>query len=107
MVRKTYYFITIIILCVLQLTGCEKKPYDIRFERETINFGTVDAGTQVKVAFKFKNTGIETIEIKLVRPTCGCILPGDWDQTVESGKTGEIPVTYNTEVYEGEVQKVT
>jgi hypothetical protein len=107
MVKKLYGIVTIIILCFLQLTGCEKKPYDIKFEKEIINFGTVDAGTQVKVAFKFKNTGKETIEIKLVRPTCGCILPGDWDQTIESGKTGEVPVTYNTDVYEGEVQKVT
>jgi hypothetical protein len=107
MIRKMYGIITIIILCFFPLTGCEKKPYDIKFEKEIIDFGTVDEGTQVKAEFTFKNMGKETIEIKLVRPTCGCILPGDWDQTVEPGKSGVVPVTYNTEVYEGKVQKIT
>ncbi|MBN1697150.1 MAG: DUF1573 domain-containing protein [Spirochaetales bacterium] len=105
MTRKIYCF-TIIAFCLSVSVGCEKKPFDIKFEKETIDFGTVDAGENVEAVFRFKNLGTETIEIKLVRPTCGCIIAGDWDQTVEPGETGRIPVTFNSGVYEGEVRKV-
>ncbi len=98
---------TVIIICSLSLLSCEKQPFDIKFEAETINFGTVIGGKTVNAVFKFKNTGTETIEIKVVRPTCGCLAPGEWDHTVEPGKIGRIPVAYNTEIFEGEVSKIT
>jgi hypothetical protein len=106
--KRTVGIIAIIVtvVCIFGLAGCEKEPYGIKFEREVIDFGRVEGGTNVDVVFKFKNTGRETIEIKLVRPTCGCTAPGDWDQSVEPGKTGKIPVTYNTEIFEGEVAKI-
>ncbi|MBN2534937.1 MAG: DUF1573 domain-containing protein [Spirochaetales bacterium] len=107
MLKNIFHSIVIIIIfCFLCLWGCEKEPYAIKFEKETIDIGTVEGGINVDVVFRFRNTGKETIEIKVVRPTCGCTAPGDWDQTVKSGKTGEIPVTYNTEVLEGEVSRV-
>jgi len=105
--RRKIPFISIIIIPFLfYITGCSKPPYDIKFEKEEIDIGTVSAGTNVDVVFKFKNKGSESIHIKLVRPTCGCTLPGDWDQTVKPGKTGRIPITYATEMFEGEVHKV-
>lgn len=97
----------IMILCFLNLLSCEKDPFGIKFDSETIDFGKVEGGTDVKAVFRFKNTGKETIEIKVVRPTCGCIVAGDWDQSVKSGKYGKIPVTYNTEILEGEAAKIT
>lgn len=107
MQKNIYLFIALLIfLSFLCVTGCEKDPYGIKFQTETIDFGTVEGGTNIDVVFKFRNTGRETIHIKLVRPTCGCTAPGDWDQSVKSGKTGAIPVTYNTEIFEGEVSRV-
>ncbi|MBN2442758.1 MAG: DUF1573 domain-containing protein, partial [Spirochaetales bacterium] len=108
MLRKNCIITTMIIcICFLGLTSCEKKPFDIRFDAEEINFGTVVGGTTVNAVFQFKNMGTETIEIKVVRPTCGCIAAGDWDATTKPGEIGRIPVDYNTEAFEGEVSKIT
>jgi Protein of unknown function (DUF1573) len=40
-----------------------------------------------------------------VQPTCGCTTAGDWTRRVEPGKTGTIPIQFNTANYAGPVVK--
>src|SRR5436189_6374552 len=64
----------------------------IQFADMTFDFGKIDSGTLVKHEFVFTNTGSATLEIKDVKPGCGCTAAGTWDKTVEPGKTGIIPL---------------
>ena len=77
----------------------------IEFDSVTFDFGKVDSGTVIKHDFIFTNTGTATLEIKDVHPACGCTLVGTWDKSVESGKTGRIPLQFNSTNYGGEVTK--
>jgi len=67
----------------------------IQFEMPNYDFGKSKAGDPVKYTFVFTNVGTETLEIKNVRPGCGCTTAGEWTKKVEPGKTGTIPIQVN------------
>jgi hypothetical protein len=77
----------------------------ITFDSPEFDFGKVDSGTLVKHEFVFTNTGTQLLEVSGVRPGCGCTTAGDWDKSVEPGKTGKIPVQFNSAGYGGPVNK--
>ncbi len=77
----------------------------IQFAEPTFDFGKVNSGEPVKHEFVFTNIGKATLEIKDVRPGCGCTTAGTWDKTVEPGKTGNIPLQFNSANYSGTVTK--
>src|SRR5262249_8072316 len=64
----------------------------IQFSTPTFDFGKVEAGTAIKHDFIFTNTGNAVLEIRDVKPSCGCTTAGQWDRLVQPGKTGSIPV---------------
>jgi hypothetical protein len=69
------------------------------------DFGRLSSGEVVQHDFVFTNTGTATLEIKDVRPGCGCTTAGSWDRRVEPGKTGVIPVQFNSTGFNGTVSK--
>jgi hypothetical protein len=77
----------------------------ITFESKVFEFGKVASGDVVKHEYTFTNTGTETLEITGVRPGCGCTTSGNWDRTVEPGKTGKIPVELNSKGFGGDIKK--
>jgi hypothetical protein len=77
----------------------------IRFAETTFDFGKVTAGEVTRHNFVFTNTGSATLEIKDVRPGCGCTTAGTWDKTVAPGKTGVIPLQFNSAGFSGAVTK--
>src|SRR6266496_3279424 len=77
----------------------------IQFAEIVYDFGKVNSGEPVKHDFVFTNIGKATLEIKDVRPGCGCTTAGTWDKTVEPGKTGIIPLQFNSANYSGTVTK--
>src|SRR6266496_1526183 len=79
----------------------------IQFAELVHDFGKVNSGDVLKHEFVFTNTGTATLEIKDVRPGCGCTTAGTWDKQVESGKTGVIPLQFNSVSYSGTVGKST
>jgi hypothetical protein len=78
----------------------------IEFADPNFDFGKVDSGMAVKHDFIFTNTGDQPLEIKDVRPACGCTTAGSWDKNVEPGKTGKISIQFNSAGYSGAVHKV-
>jgi Protein of unknown function (DUF1573) len=68
----------------------------IEFATDVFNFGKVSSGEVVRHDFVFTNVGDATLEIKEVRPGCGCTTAGTWDKRVEPGKTGTIPLQFNS-----------
>src|ERR1041385_3619034 len=77
----------------------------IQFDNTTYDFGKIDAGTIVKHSYIFTNTGNQVLEIKSVQPSCGCTTAGTFDRRVEPGKTGSIPLEFNSGGWDGQVAK--
>ena len=77
----------------------------IQFDSTTYDFGRVVAGTMVKHDYVFTNVGDATLQITGVTPGCGCTTIGQWTHEVEPGKTGVIPIQFNSTMYNGSVTK--
>jgi Protein of unknown function (DUF1573) len=81
------------------------KSPKIVFAATSFDFGEVESGTAVKHEFWFTNTGQALLEVKDVRPGCGCTTAGEWDKQVAPGASGKIPVQFNSAGYGGAVSK--
>ncbi len=77
----------------------------IQFAESIYDFGTADSGATVRHEFVFTNSGNQLLEVTHVRPSCGCTTAGTWDHQVEPGKTGRIPIQFNTRGFGGPVKK--
>ena len=49
--------------------------------------GTVPQGEMVEVDFSILNEGTDTLQVKAVRPTCGCTV-ADYDKEIKAGGEG-------------------
>ncbi|MFI5148339.1 MAG: DUF1573 domain-containing protein [Bacteroidia bacterium] len=69
------------------------------FEKETIDFGTINQGADGVRTFKFKNTGHAPLIITEVKGECGCTtLPDGWPkEPIKPGASGIIKVKYDTQ----------
>jgi Protein of unknown function (DUF1573) len=77
----------------------------IQLAETTFHFGKVTAGQVVRHDFLFTNVGSAVLTIKEVRSGCGCISADNWDKTVEPGKTGKIPLQFNSAAFHGTTSK--
>lgn len=68
----------------------------IQFDSQSYDWGRVLMGTQVRHDFVFTNTGDATLKITGVIPGCHCTTVGDWTREVEPGKTGIIPIKFDS-----------
>ena len=68
------------------------------------NMGKVAQGELLDIDFAIVNEGDETLEIKAVRPTCGCTV-ADWDREIAPGKTGYIKAKLDTRDFSGPISK--
>src|SRR5574344_1664057 len=76
----------------------QEKGAKIVFEKTSYDYGTIAAGDNGEVIFKFKNEGSAPLIINNVTSSCGCTKPKWTTQPIEAGKGGEIKVTYNTNI---------
>jgi hypothetical protein len=75
----------------------------IQFETMVHDFGKAVSGEPVKYSYIFTNGGDQVLEVTGVQ-ACGCIT-ADWTRKVEPGKTGAIPISFNSTGYGGVVGK--
>jgi len=80
-------------------------PPRIVFEKLVHDFGEIKRGDAAKYSFIFTNTGAETLKVLEVRPGCGCTTAGNWEKEVAAGKTGSIPLQFNSSGFSGTVFK--
>ena len=81
------------------------KTPEIFFENPNFDFGKSYKGDKVEHVYKFENRGKATLEIKKVKPSCGCTAAVLSNSTVLPGEAGEIKATFNTGSYQGKVKK--
>lgn len=60
------------------------------------NYGKIDEGQVLNVAFRFKNTGDKPLVIKDVRPGCGCTAANPPDKPILPGEEGVINATFDS-----------
>ena len=77
----------------------------IQFATPVYDFGRAKSGEPVKYTYVFTNTGDQLLIINSVHPGCSCTSAGDWTKQVEPGKTGHIPIQFNTMGYNSPVVK--
>ena len=66
--------------------------------------GTVAQGEILEVSFELINEGDETLEIRAVRPTCGCTV-ASFDREIPAGKSGFVKATLDTGDFSGPISK--
>ncbi len=79
----------------LSLTA-QDKAAKIEFKAETVDYGTIEKGSDGIRVFEFTNTGDAPLIISKVSSSCGCTIPKKPEEPVLPGKTGEIQVKYDT-----------
>ncbi|MBC5992370.1 DUF1573 domain-containing protein [Pontibacter cellulosilyticus] len=86
----------LLLLCFIFVVGTANAQGELKFEKETHDFGTIAEGTQAAYEFKVKNVGNQPVIISAVQPSCGCTTP-DWTKDpILPGKTGVIRAMYNS-----------
>jgi hypothetical protein len=88
------------IVCIAQTQG----PV-ITFEKTDYDFGKIDGTRKVTYRFKVTNTGMTTLNITRVSPSCGCTstMLGKW--SLAPGESSEMEVSFDPRGYRGEVHK--
>jgi hypothetical protein len=73
----------------------------IEFASPVYDFGKAIGDDIVDCLFVFTNTGNALLEVTEVKPGCGCMKEGEWTRKVQPGKTGTIPVKFDSHHYTG------
>ncbi len=89
--------ITILFIGLISFSiNAQDKVAKIEFKSETIDYGTIEKGSDGKRVFEFTNTGDAPLIISKVTSSCGCTIPKWSKAPILPGKTGEIQVKYDT-----------
>ena len=68
------------------------------------DMGTVAQGAVVDIDFVISNEGTEALQIKAVRPTCGCTV-ADYDKEIPAGGRGAVKAKLDTKDFSGPISK--
>lgn len=79
----------------------------IQFESLNYDWGSVRQGTKVTHDYVFTNTGDAELQITGVHPGCHCTTVGEWTHQVEPGKTGVIPIRFDSTGFGGVIYRST
>ena len=87
--------------------NAQDKVAKIEFESETIDYGTIEKGSDGVRVFKFKNTGDAPLIVSNVKSSCGCTVPKKPEEPVMPGEKGKIEVSYDTKRLGGFSKSIT
>lgn len=89
--------ITILFIGLMSLSvNAQDKVAKIEFKSDTVDYGTIEKGSNGVRVFKFTNTGDAPLIISKVSSSCGCTIPKKPKGPILPGQTGEIEVKYDT-----------
>lgn len=69
----------------------------MKFERDTIDYGTIPHNADGYRVFKFTNVGKEPLLISNAHGSCGCTVPTAPTEPIPPGQSSEIKVHYATD----------
>ena len=68
----------------------------IEFKSDTIDYGTIEKGSNGVRVFEFTNTGDAPLIVSKVTSSCGCTVPNWSKDPILPGTDGKIEVKYDT-----------
>lgn len=77
----------------------------IRFDKETFDFGKVKAGEKVSAAFTITNAGDAELRIESVKSSCGCTIAQAGKQALAPGESTNIEAVFTSTGFSGQVSK--
>jgi hypothetical protein len=77
----------------------------IEVDKVLFDFGRISVGEKARHTYIITNTGDATLQITNVHPGCHCTTAGDWTHTIEPGKTGSIPVQFDSTGFSGNITR--
>jgi hypothetical protein len=77
----------------------------LEVDQVEIDGGEVEPGKMVDFVFPLRNTGQLPLEIQKVKPSCGCIIVGNFDHTIPPGGVGSVRAAIRTAGLRGQVTK--
>jgi hypothetical protein len=86
-------FFTVLVLGLISFSATAQ---EFKFEKETVDYGKIDKGSDGERVFVFTNIGDKPIVIERVKSSCGCTVPKKPEKPVMPGEKGEIKVSYAT-----------
>ena len=89
--------------CLIAATAFAEGPNMVVLEKVK-DVGTVAQGEVVDVNFEIANEGTEVLQVKAVRPTCGCTV-ASFDKEIAAGGTGAIKAKLDTKDFSGPISK--
>ena len=93
--KTTKYLNLILILFSVFLYAQQTFP-QIEFDSTTIDYGTIENGSNGERVFSFTNTGNADLIITNVKSSCGCTIPKKPEDPIAPGESSEIVVRYDT-----------
>lgn len=95
------------LMLVFTMAVLAQQPAQIKFDKTTVNFGTISEKSPVATCtFTFTNIGEQPLVINQAIASCGCTVPEYSKEPIPAGGKGEIKVTYNGEgKFPGHVKK--
>ncbi len=67
-----------------------------KFETKTVDYGTIEQGSERVRVLSFTNTGKSPLIISNVKGSCGCTVPSVPKEPIMPGASGEISINYDT-----------
>lgn len=70
-------------------------PSQLKWEKDTHEFGTIERNKPVSYEFTFTNTTKKDVLLKDVKASCGCTTPNWTKGVIKPGEKGTVIATYN------------
>lgn len=99
--KKIFFLLLIALAAATGTKAQEIKTPDpnapeITFEKEVIDYGTIEYNANGVREFKFKNTGKSALILQDVHSSCGCLVPTWPREPIKPGESDIIKVQYDT-----------
>jgi hypothetical protein len=97
------YFLAIILLA--SVASYAQTKTTVEFETKSQSFDSIPEGTQLKIVYRFKNTGSKDFQLFKVAPTCGCTVAEFPKYPIAPGAQDSIVATFDTNLRLGQQAK--
>lgn len=76
-------------------TQIPQTPSQLKWEKETHEFGTIEQGKPISYEFTFTNTTSKDVTLTNVKASCGCTATNYTKTAIKPGEKGTVTATYN------------
>ena len=96
-----------LLLLVFSLFSIGISAQEFQFEKEVINYGKIEKGTDGKRVFEFTNIGEAPIIISDIKTGCDCAIPEKPTKPIMPGEKSTLTVEYDTSKIGGFTKTIT